>query len=122
MRGAPGLGKSETAMGLIKRGNALVADDFTCVRKDVANNTLFASASSATRNYMEIRGIGIINVQSVFGVTAVCDEKRLDMVITLKSMEEVNGELDRAGVDRLTTSILGVEIPLSYRSRPGGIS
>lgn len=111
MRGAPGLGKSETAMGLIKRGNALVADDFTCVRKDVANNTLFASASSATRNYMEIRGIGIINVQSVFGVTAVCDEKRLDMVITLKSMEEVNGELDRAGVDRLTTSILGVEIP-----------
>lgn len=111
MRGAPGLGKSETAMGLIKRGNALVADDFTCIRKDVANNTLFASASGATRNYMEIRGIGIINVQSVFGVTAVCEEKRLDMVITLKSMEEVNGELDRAGVERPTANILGVEIP-----------
>ncbi len=111
MRGSPGLGKSETAMGLIKRGNALVADDFTCIRKDVANNALYASASNATRNYMEIRGIGIINVQSVFGVTAVCEEKRLDMVITLKSMEEVNGELDRTGADRLSTSILGVEVP-----------
>ena len=111
MRGSPGLGKSETAMGLIKRGNALVADDFTCLRKDVANNTLFASASGATRNYMEIRGIGIINVQSVFGVTAVREEKQLDLVITFKSMEEVKGELDRAGVDRLTTDILGVAVP-----------
>lgn len=111
MRGAPGLGKSETAIGLIKRGNALVADDFTCLRKDVANNVLYASASSATRNYMEIRGIGIINVQSVFGVTAVRDEMRLDLLITFKSMEEVNGELDRAGVDRLTADILGVAVP-----------
>lgn len=111
MRGAPGLGKSETAIGLIKRGNALVADDFTCLRKDVANNVLYASASSATRNYMEIRGIGIINVQSVFGVTAVRDEMRLDLLVTFKSMEDVNGELDRAGVDRLTADILGVSVP-----------
>ena len=66
LEGAPGLGKSETALGLIKRGNALVADDFTCLRKDVATNTLFASAADATRNYMEIRGIGIIHVPSIF--------------------------------------------------------
>ena len=111
MRGAPGLGKSETAMGLIKRGSALVADDFTCLRKDVANNTLFASASPATRNYMEIRGIGIINVQNVFGVTAVREEKQLDLVITFRGMDEVKGELDRAGEDRLTTDILGVCVP-----------
>ena len=111
MRGAPGLGKSETALGLIKRGNALVADDLTCLRKDVANNVLFASASSATRNYMEIRGIGIIHVPSVFGVTAVREDKRLDLVVTFKRMEEVNGELDRAGEDRLTTEILGVTVP-----------
>ena len=52
LEGAPGLGKSETALGLIKRGNALVADDFTCLRKDVATNTLFASAADATRNHM----------------------------------------------------------------------
>ena len=111
MRGAPGLGKSETALGLIKRGNALVADDLTCLRKDVANNMLFASAGASTRNYMEIRGIGIIHVPSVFGVTAVREEKRLDLVITFKRMEEVNGELDRAGEDRLSTSILGVSVP-----------
>lgn len=111
MRGKPGLGKSETALGLIKRGNALVADDLTCIRKDVANNVLFATAGSSTRNYMEIRGIGIIHVPSVFGVTAVREEKRLDLVISFKSMEEVKGELDRVGEDRLTTEILGVDVP-----------
>ena len=110
MRGAPGLGKSETALGLIKRGNALVADDLTCIRKDVANNVLFASAGT-TRNYMEIRGIGIIHVPSVFGVTAVREEKRLDLVITFMHMEDVRGELDRVGEDRLTTEILGVTVP-----------
>ncbi len=111
LEGAPGLGKSETALGLIKRGNALVADDFTCLRKDVATNKLFASASPATRNYMEIRGIGIINVQNVFGITAVREEKQLDMVITFKGMDEVKGDLDRAGMDRLVTNILGVDVP-----------
>lgn len=110
MRGAPGLGKSETALGLIKRGNALVADDLTCIRKDVANDVLYASAAGATRNYMEIRGIGIIHVPSVFGVTAVREEKRLDLVITFKHMEDVNGELDRAGEDRLFCEILGVKV------------
>ena len=110
MRGAPGLGKSETALGLIKRGNALVADDLTCIRRDVANNVLFASAGT-TRNYMEIRGIGIIHVPSVFGVTAVREEKRLDLVITFMRMEDVKGELDRVGEDRLSTTILGVAVP-----------
>ncbi len=111
MRGKSGLGKSETAMGLLRRGSALVADDFTCLRKDVATNKLFASASPATRNYMEIRGIGIINVQNVFGITAVREEKQLDMVITFKGMDEVKGDLDRAGMDRLVTNILGVDVP-----------
>ena len=103
IEGAAGLGKSETALGLIKRGNALVADDFTCIRKDVAINAIFASASEVTRNYMEIRGIGIINVPKVFGVTAVRGEKR--------RMEDVNGELDRTGQERRTRTILGVEVP-----------
>ncbi len=111
LEGAPGLGKSETALGLIKRGNALVADDLTCLRKDVATNTLFASAAASTRNYMEIRGIGIIHVPSVFGVTAVCPEKRLDLVITFKSMRETEGDLDRTGEERLTREILGVKVP-----------
>ena len=111
IEGAPGLGKSETALGLVKRGNALVADDFTCIRKDVAINAIFASASEVTRNYMEIRGIGIINVPKVFGVTAVRGEKRIDLVISLRRMEDVNGELDRTGQERRTRTILGVEVP-----------
>lgn len=111
IEGAPGLGKSETALGLVKRGNALVADDFTCIRRDVATNALFASAREATRNYMEIRGIGIINVPKVFGVTAVRGEKRLDLVVSLRRLEDVAGELDRSGQERLTRNILGVEVP-----------
>ena len=111
MRGDPGVGKSETAMGLIKRGNALVADDFTCLRKDVANNILFASAGGATRNYMEIRGIGILHVPSIFGVTAVRAEKQLDLLVTFRRMEDVNGELDRVGDEWRSTEILGVPVP-----------
>ena len=111
IEGAPGLGKSETALGLVKRGNALVADDFTCIRKDVAINAIFASASEVTRNYMEIRGIGIINVPKVFGVTAGRGETRVDLVISLRRMEDVNGELDRTGQERRTRTILGVEVP-----------
>ena len=111
IEGAPGLGKSETALGLVKRGNALVSDDFTCIRKDVAINALFASASEVTRNYMEIRGIGIINVPKVFGVTAVRGEKRVDLVVSLRRMEDVTSELDRTGQERRTRTILGVEVP-----------
>ena len=111
IEGAPGLGKSETALGLVKRGNALVADDFTCIRRDVATNALFASAREATRNYMEIRGIGIINVPKVFGVTAVRGEKRLDLVVSLRRLEDVAGELDRSGQERRTRKILGVDVP-----------
>ena len=111
MEGKAGMGKSETALGLIKHGNALVADDLTCLRRDLASGKLLASASDATRNYMEIRGIGIIHVPSVFGVSAVRGEKQLDLVITFKSMEEVNGELDRIGDEILTRSILGVDVP-----------
>lgn len=111
LEGEPGLGKSETALGLVKHGNALVADDLTCLRKDVAGNVLFASASPATRNYMEIRGIGIIHVPSVFGVTAVRAEKKLDLVVTFKDMKKSEGELDRTGEERQTRMILGVEVP-----------
>ena len=111
IEGDPGLGKSETALGLVKRGHALIADDLTCLRKDVANNLLYASASDSTAGYMEIRGIGIIHVPSVFGVTAVRGEKQLDFVITFRRMEEVNGELDRVGEDVRMANFLGVDVP-----------
>ncbi len=109
--GAPGLGKSETALGLIKRGSALIADDLTCIRKDVASNLLFGSASESTAGYMEIRGIGIMHVPSVFGVNAVRGEKRLQLVITFRLLDEIRGEVDRIGQTRRTRTILGVDVP-----------
>jgi len=111
IEGAPGLGKSETALGLVKRGNALVADDLTCLRKEVGGNLLFASASPATSGYMEIRGIGILHVPSIFGVAAVRGEKRLQLVITFRHLEDVKGDLDRVGQARHVKRLLGVDVP-----------
>lgn len=109
--GDPGLGKSETALGLIKRGYALIADDLTCIRKEVWNNLLFGSASGSTAGYMEIRGIGIMHVPSIFGVSAVRGEKRLELVITFKHLDDVKGEIDRTGQTRRVKTILGVDVP-----------
>ena len=109
--GDPGLGKSETALGLIKRGCALVADDLTCIRKEVGNNILFGSASDSTAGYMEIRGIGILHVPSMFGVTALRGEKRLELIVTFKRLKDVVGEIDRIGQTRRTKTILGVDVP-----------
>ncbi len=109
--GDPGLGKSETALGLIKNGAALVADDLTCVRKDVAKNMLFGSASESTAGFMEIRGIGIMHVPRVFGVNAVRGEKRLQLVITFRRMEDIHADIDRIGQKRMYRRILGVDVP-----------
>ena len=92
--GDPGMGKSETALGLIKRGHALVADDLTCIRKDVATDTLYGSSSESTAGFMEIRGIGIMNVANVFGINAVRGEKRLQLVVTFKRLKDIEGEID----------------------------
>ena len=110
IEGAPGIGKSETALGLIKRGYALVADDVTELMRD-ASGKLMARAAEITRNLMEIRGIGIINVPSVFGVTSIRGEKQLDFVVTLKRQKETDGELDRTGADKLHRVFLGVDVP-----------
>ena len=112
LEGAAGLGKSETALGLLKRGAALVADDLTCIRKDVATNSLFASACDSTAGYMEIRGIGIVKVPRIFGIDAVRGEKRLELVVTFKRLKDIKGEVDRiGGQPRLVRTILGVDIP-----------
>ena len=111
IEGDPGLGKSETALGLVKRGYALVADDLTCIRRDMATNQLFASANPSTEGFMEIRGIGIMHVPSVFGVNAVRGEKRLQLVITFRHFEDIAGEIDRIGQRRSSKTILGVDVP-----------
>jgi len=110
IEGAPGLGKSETALGLIKRGHALVADDLTLMRRDSGGN-LLGSASPVTQYYMEIRGIGIIYVPAIFGVSAVRGEKQVDLVVTLKRQGEADAELDRTGTDELRREFLGVSVP-----------
>jgi len=110
IEGAAGLGKSETALGLIKRGHALVADDLTLLRRD-SNNNLLGSAMPVTQYYMEIRGIGIIHVPSIFGVAAVRGEKQVDLVVTLKRQGEADAELDRTGMEDLRREFLGVSVP-----------
>ena len=111
IEGAPGLGKSETALGLIKRGHSLIAGDLTCVRKEVGNSLLFGSASESTAGYMEIRGIGILHIPSIFGVSAVRGEKQLELVITFRRLQDVKGEIDRIGQTRRVRTILGVDVP-----------
>src|SRR6202007_2250526 len=93
IRGASGIGKSETALGLIERGYSLVADDVTRMTS-VEGRELMATSPGLTRYHMEVRGLGIVNVAAVFGVGAIRTEKRLDLVVTLKEWENVE-EIER---------------------------
>jgi HPr kinase/phosphorylase len=109
IEGKAGLGKSEIALGLIKRGHALVSDDITSLRLD-SSGAVIASPVNVTRYHMEIRGLGIIHVPSLFGVASVREAKRLDLVVTLSAPETVEDQ-DRSGEIRSTREFLGVRIP-----------
>jgi len=109
IRGKSGIGKSECVLGLIERGYSIVADDVTRI-KSVEGRELMATAPELTRNHMEVRGIGIINVAAVFGIGAIRVEKRLDLVVTLKEWQELQ-EVDRIGLDREFYEILRIQIP-----------
>jgi HPr kinase/phosphorylase len=109
IRGDSGIGKSECVLGLIERGYSLVADDITKI-KVIEGRELVGMSSDLTRFHMEVRGIGIINVASVFGVGSVRPEKRLDFVVTLKDWHEVEN-VDRIGIDRDCFDILGIRVP-----------
>src|SRR5450755_3810940 len=98
IRGASGIGKSEAVLGLIERGYSLVADDVTRV-KSLEGRELVATAPELTRYHMEVRGIGIINVASIFGIGSIRIEKRLDLVVTLQDWQEIE-EIDRIGLDQ----------------------
>ncbi len=118
IRGASGIGKSETALGLIERGYSLVADDVTRITS-LEGRELMATAPDLTRNHMEVRGIGIINVASVFGIGSIRIEKRLDLVVTLQEWDSVE-EIDRVGIERQTYEILGLKVPhVTIPVRPG---
>src|SRR5213594_2164086 len=118
IRGVSGIGKSETVLQLIERGYSLVADDVTRITS-LEGRELMATAPELTRNHMEVRGIGIIDVAKVFGIGSIRVEKRLDLVVTLKDWHEVE-EVDRIGLDREFYEILGLQVPhVTIPVRPG---
>jgi HPr kinase/phosphorylase len=118
IRGASGIGKSECVLGLIERGYSLVADDVTRITS-LEGRELIATAPELTRNHMEVRGIGIINVANIFGIGSIRIEKRLDMVVTLKDWQELE-EVDRIGLDQEFYEILNLPVPhVTIPVRPG---
>jgi len=118
LRGESGIGKSESVLALIERGYSLVADDITKVTL-VDGREVVGTSAEVTRNHMEVRGIGIINVAAMFGVKSIRHEKRVDLVITLKSWNEVL-DVDRLGMEQEYVKILGIDVPhITIPVRPG---
>ncbi len=118
LRGASGVGKSECALALIERGHSLVADDFVLVTL-IGDRELQGTSKELNRGYMECRGIGIINIASIFGVRSVRRDKRVDLVITFV-LWQPGMEEERSGLDVETVEILGRKIPhMTLPVRPG---
>lgn len=116
--GESGVGKSESALELIKRGHQLVADDTVDIRR-VSKERLTGEAPETIRHFMEIRGIGIIDIRAMYGVGSVLLSKRIDMEIHLENWKEKK-EYDRLGLSDEYTEIMGVRIPyLVIPVRPG---
>ena len=116
--GDSGVGKSETAMELIKRGHRLIADDAVIIRR-TSRETLIGTAPPLIRYYMELRGIGVINARHIFGVGAVKPETNVDLVVNFELWDD-NKAYDRLGLETEYTTILGVEMPCyTIPVRPG---
>lgn len=110
IEGEPGIGKSETALTLIERGHSLVADDITVLQR-TSDHAIVASAVDITRYHMEIRGLGIIHVPSLFGVASMRRETRLDVIVRLQRPTP-EMENDRSGLSPQTRDVMGVTVPL----------
>ena len=118
IRGESGIGKSEAVLALIERGYSLVADDVVKVTL-VDGRDVVCTSAELTRNHMEVRGIGIINVAAMFGVKSIRKDKNLNLVVTLKPWEEVH-EVDRVGMEQEFVKVLGMDIPhVIIPVRPG---
>ena len=116
--GESGIGKSEAVLALIERGYSLVADDAVKVML-VDGREVMCTSAELTRNHMEVRGIGIVNVAAMFGVKSIRKEKTLDLVITLKPWGEI-AAVERVGLEQEYVNILGVNIPhITIPVRPG---
>lgn len=108
--GRSGIGKSECVLDLVERGHRLVADDLVHITRR-AGDVLIGKAHEMAHRYMEIRGIGLVDIMGLFGVRAVRQQKRIEVVVELQDWD-VAQEVDRTGLDGRTTSILGVDLPL----------
>lgn len=106
--GESGIGKSETALELIKRGHRLVSDDVVEIKK-VSDDTLIGSAPDITRHFIELRGIGIVDVKALFGVESVKNTQSIDLVIRLEEWDK-NREYDRMGLEDKYTEFLGNKV------------
>ena len=116
--GDSGVGKSETAIELVKRGHRLIADDAVEIRR-VSNKTLVGSSPANIRHFLELRGIGIVDVQQLFGMSAVREEKNLDLVVNLEPWND-NTFYDRMGTNEEFTTILDMKIPsITIPVKPG---
>ncbi len=107
--GESGVGKSETAIELVKRGHRLVADDAVEIKR-VSDNTLVGSSPEIIRHFVELRGIGIIDVKEIFGIGAVKDTENIDMIIHLEPWED-GKQYDRLGMVDEFTNIMGINVP-----------
>jgi HPr kinase/phosphorylase len=118
IRGESGIGKSESVLALIERGYSLVSDDVTKVTL-VDGREVIGTSAEITRNHMEVRGIGIVNVAAMFGVKSIRKEKKVDLFVTLKNWDDVK-DVDRLGMEEQYIKVLGVEIPeIIIPVRPG---
>src|SRR5450631_2545675 len=118
IKGESGIGKSEAVLALIERGYSLVSDDVTRVSL-VGGHQVIGTSGELTRNHMEIRGIGIINVAAMFGVKSIRRDKTLNLIVTLKQWDEV-ADVDRLGLEQEFSKVLGVDIPhIIIQMRPG---
>ncbi len=109
VRGDSGAGKSECVLGLIERGASLVADDIVRYRS-IEGRELIGTSPSMGRFHMEVRGLGIINVPRIFGVASMRVEKRLDLVVTLRSAEQTQ-DIERVGILKKNYKILNIKVP-----------
>ena len=118
IKGESGIGKSEAVLALIERGYSLVSDDVTKVSL-AGGHQVIGTSGELTRNHMEIRGIGIINVAAMFGIKSVRRDKTLNLIVTLKVWNEV-ADVDRLGMEQEFVKVLGVDIPhITIPVRPG---
>lgn len=108
--GPSGIGKSECVLDLVERGHRLVADDVVHVTRR-GTDLIIGKGHELSHHYMEIRGVGLVDVSALFGVRAVRQQKRIEVVVELQEWETAKNEIDRTGLDVRTKEILGVKLP-----------